>query len=85
MSLETERNAAHKIVREAMEKAGVIDGFYGGILITGKDISAFHVGIPDRQCYENIERYQRVVGLMESLKYGLLKETHDKEENGFEE
>jgi len=75
-----ERNKAHAIIKEAMEKAGIVDGFYGGTMLTGTDISAFQVGIQNRQTYDNIERYQRIVGLMESLKYSLLKAAHDSEE-----
>jgi hypothetical protein len=76
-----ERDSAHKIIREAMEKAGIVDGFYGGVMLSGKDVSSFQVGIQNRTCYDNVERYQRIVGVMASLKYSLLKTAHDDQED----
>jgi hypothetical protein len=83
MSTQEERDSAHKIIREAMEKAGIVDGFYGGVLLSGKDVSSFQVGIPDRTTYDNVERYQRVVGMVESLKYQLIKSAHESQEDEF--
>jgi len=79
--LSDEREAAHKIIREAMDKAGIVDGFYGGVMLSGKDVSSFTVGIQNRSCYANVERYQRISGMMISLLFQLLRIAHEEQEN----
>lgn len=78
--MEDRRAEAHKIVRDAFEKAGIVDGFYAGILIDGDDISSYTFGNPMRAEYSNIVRYQRLLGCVESCKYMMMKSAHDRAE-----
>lgn len=63
---------AHRILREAFEKAGIADGFYGGVFYDGKSFSAFTVGIENRECHENVERTQRLIGIVNGVLFDLL-------------
>lgn len=70
------REKAHEILRKAFDEAGIADGFYCGVLLDGTDVSAFHVGRESSLEYSNVERYQRLLGVVESCKYSLLVEAH---------
>jgi hypothetical protein len=41
------------------------------VLITGKDVCAFRIGSGKVE-YSNIERYQRLLGLVEQLKFDMM-------------
>ena len=74
MSAETDK--VHAIIRDAFDKAGIVDGFYSGIMLDGTDVSAFQVGIPNRECYDNIARYHRLLGAVEANKHLLMNSAH---------
>jgi len=71
---ESIRKAAHETIRKAFDDAGVVDMFYGGVLIDGTEILAFVSGIQDKAEYSNVVRTQRLIGIIESLKFQLCAE-----------
>jgi tmRNA-binding protein len=75
--IKSERDIAHSVIRKALNDAGVVDAFYCGILIDGTDVSSFTVGRQDSAEYSNVERYQRLLGSVESCKYALLVKAHE--------
>lgn len=66
------RQRAHEILRKALDEAGIIDGFVCGVMLDSKDVATFRVGIPERECYENVERFHRLVGLIETNKISMM-------------
>ena len=78
--LQKQRDRAHEILSRAFDEAGIVDGFYCGITITGADVSAFKVGRDNSVEYSNIERCQRLLGAVESCKYSLLTMAHKEEQ-----
>jgi len=78
--MQEQREKAHSILRKAFDEAGIADGFYCGVLMDGTDVSAYSVGRENKAEYSNVERYQRLLGVVESCKYSLLVKAHEKQE-----
>ena len=70
--MNSEHKRVHEIIKNAFDEAGIIDGFYCGLLIDGTDISSFSVGIQDKTEYSNMIRFQRLLGVVEQCKHSLL-------------
>jgi|WetSurMetagenome_2_1015567.scaffolds.fasta_scaffold1593443_1 hypothetical protein len=62
-----ESENAHEIISKAMEDAGIVDGFYGGVLISGYDLYSVRVG-SQRIEESNSQRYTMLIGIIERLK-----------------
>jgi hypothetical protein len=71
---ESLRKEVHKKIRKTFDDTGVVDFFYGGVLIDGTDISAFVSGIQDKTEYSNVGRTQRLIGIIQALNCQLCDE-----------
>lgn len=71
-----EKEMAHGVIRKAMEDAGIVDGFYCGITLDGTDIGSYQVGNMKFPDYSNVERIQRLIGSVESLKFQMMLSAH---------
>lgn len=71
------RSEAHEKIRAALDSAGLVDSFYGGVMMDGKDISSYTVGVLDKTEYSNVERVQRIIGIIEALKCQLCGEMNN--------
>jgi len=78
--MQEQRDNAHAILRKAFEDAGIVDCFFCGVFIDGVDVSAFKVGRDNKTEYSNVERYHRLLGVVESCKYSLLVKAHEEME-----
>jgi hypothetical protein len=79
--MQEQRERAHTILRKAFDEAGIVDGFYCGVLMDGTDVSAFNVGREGIIEYSNLERYQRLLGIVESCKHLLITQSHESQES----
>jgi hypothetical protein len=71
------RDRAHAEVRAAMNKAGAADLFYCGVTVDGYDFCGFTIGRRGSLEYSNIERMQRLLGILEINKHALIKGMDD--------
>jgi len=84
MDAQENRKNAHEILSKAFVEAGIVDGFYCGVLIDGSDVQAFCVGHDEFE-YSNIIRCQRLIGLVETCKFSLLNQMHNQNDEKAED
>jgi hypothetical protein len=68
------RKAAHEKIRAALDSSGLVDSFYGGVMMSGRDISSYTVGVLDKTEYSNVDRVQRIIGIIQALNCQLCAE-----------
>jgi hypothetical protein len=69
----SDHKAAHKEIEDLFNKLGIVDGYYGGVFIDGRDISGFQVGDEARIEYSNVDRAYKLMGMMTMDLFSLQK------------
>jgi hypothetical protein len=72
---ESEMREIHQQIRDTFEKVGIVDVFYVGVAVDGTHFASYRIGTGDFQ-YSNIERLQRMIGAVESLKFQVCIHSH---------